>query len=186
MMQSGYTVKRYSELPKTIIFDPKIAFFNWGFCRSLKSWFLWGLSGFNCPYQSLMKGRNAFWWFLPSGMDFGVSLCDLFIFVFTTLRRHWLWLREPLQYDLISSSWVTACYTQFRQIIFRIEKAKKTSRCFLGALSGMMWVMSRHVLFFRSKSITKSPRETPNLHLTRDLFFVDHDITHDGSMVLVC
>ena len=31
MMQSGYTVKRYSEPPKNDNFDPKIAFFNWGF-----------------------------------------------------------------------------------------------------------------------------------------------------------
>ena len=31
MMQSGFTVKRYSEGPKNDNLDPKIAFFNWGF-----------------------------------------------------------------------------------------------------------------------------------------------------------
>ena len=103
--------------------------------------------------NSLMKGRNAFWWFLPSGMDFGV-LCVI------SLRRHWLWLREPLQYDPISSSWVTACYCNSDSLFFVLRKRKKNIKVFLGTLSGMMWVMSRHVLFFRSQLITKSPRDT--------------------------
>ena len=87
MMQSGYTVKRYSELPKTIILTRR-SHFSIEVLPIAQIMISMGAFRFQLSLPIIDEGPQCFLVVFAIWDGFWSSLCDLFICVFTTLRRH--------------------------------------------------------------------------------------------------